>query len=462
MSGLQMSAVFQASSSGASAEPATAALVDDTGRWPVPATDGCPPCPVDSRHGLGGAPRRPVRRSAGEPHGRARPRAPRGRRRPRLALRRDPAGRRTPRRDRRRRGSSSSGCPTSSDPLSASTRRSGRSSSSLALVGAVAIGESVGASARSRGGPAGSATASSSAADRTAGAALGAAQAILDRLARRRTARRGPAAPPGPVREHVHRDPDDRDRPAATDRPRRRSGQIPRRDRACRTCSSASSRCPRRRSTFRTTRRPGRSRPPPRRAPSRSRPPPADSQSVGTGFAVGSGLRRDERPRRGGCPGGRDQGHRGRRSRPRCRAGLLRPRARRRAAPRRPAARRSPLQWAAKDPERGALGATLGYPGGRALTILPAAVTSRYPPPDATSTAPNQVRREILELRAQIEPGDSGGPLVLADGTVGGVVFAEAKSDPDVGYALAPRTSPTLSGSRSGGPGRPDTGDCVR
>ena len=44
--------------------------------------------------------------------------------------------------------------------------------------------------------------------------------------------------------------------------------------------------------------------------------------------------------------------------------------------------------------------------------------------------------RPILELRAEIDQGDSGGPLVLADGTVGGVVFAEARTDEEVGYAL--------------------------
>ena len=45
--------------------------------------------------------------------------------------------------------------------------------------------------------------------------------------------------------------------------------------------------------------------------------------------------------------------------------------------------------------------------------------------------------RDILELRAEVEPGDSGGPLVLEDGTVAGVVFAESRTDESVGYALA-------------------------
>ena len=57
---------------------------------------------------------------------------------------------------------------------------------------------------------------------------------------------------------------------------------------------------------------------------------------------------------------------------------------------------------------------------------------------------PRPVRRAtpcpgaIIELRASIERGDSGGPFVLQDGTVGGVVFAQARSDPTVGYALSP------------------------
>ena len=35
-------------------------------------------------------------------------------------------------------------------------------------------------------------------------------------------------------------------------------------------------------------------------------------------------------------------------------------------------------------------------------------------------------------------PGDSGGPFLLTDGTVGGVVFAQSRADPLVGYALSP------------------------
>ncbi len=96
------------------------------------------------------------------------------------------------------------------------------------------------------------------------------------------------------------------------------------------------------------------------------------------------------------------------------------------------------LRFAAADPDRGAVGATLGYPAGGPLTILPVAVSARYSATGYDIYGTSQVRRQIVELRADIAKGDSGGPLVLQDGTVGGVVFAEARTDPTVGYALSP------------------------
>ena len=69
--------------------------------------------------------------------------------------------------------------------------------------------------------------------------------------------------------------------------------------------------------------------------------------------------------------------------------------------------------------------------------------------------------RQILELSARIDKGDSGGPVVLADGTIGGVVFAESKNDPAVGYALsgtavARRITPALTRTAA-----VSTGPCV-
>ena len=95
------------------------------------------------------------------------------------------------------------------------------------------------------------------------------------------------------------------------------------------------------------------------------------------------------------------------------------------------------LTFATRDPERGAVGASLGYPGGGRLKIVPAAVSGRYSATGRDIYGQDKVRREILELRAEIDRGDSGGPLMLTDGTVGGMVFAEARTNAEVGYALS-------------------------
>jgi len=119
------------------------------------------------------------------------------------------------------------------------------------------------------------------------------------------------------------------------------------------------------------------------------------------------------------------------------------------------------LPLATSDPGRGTVGATLGYPNGGQLVVLAAAVAGRYPATGYDIYGETQVRRDILELRAAIERGDSGGPLVLSDGTVGGVVFAEARTSADVGYALSPTA---VAGAIAPGLGQVaavDTGHCL-
>ncbi len=120
------------------------------------------------------------------------------------------------------------------------------------------------------------------------------------------------------------------------------------------------------------------------------------------------------------------------------------------------------LRFANTDPGRGAVGAALGYPGGGSLTVVPAAVTGAYAATGRDIYDQATVRRQIIELRAMIDRGDSGGPFVLRDGTVGGLIFAEARTDDDVGYALSPtavaiRVTPAL-----GRTGSVDTGACLR
>jgi S1-C subfamily serine protease len=120
------------------------------------------------------------------------------------------------------------------------------------------------------------------------------------------------------------------------------------------------------------------------------------------------------------------------------------------------------LRFAVADPDRGATGATLGYPHGGALTISPAAVAGSYDATGRDIYGARLVSRRILELRAEVDQGDSGGPLVMADGTVGGVVFAEARTNDQVGYALTPTSVATAVEPRIGRTGPVDTGACIR
>lgn len=120
------------------------------------------------------------------------------------------------------------------------------------------------------------------------------------------------------------------------------------------------------------------------------------------------------------------------------------------------------LSLARSTPDRGTTGAALGYTGGGPLAVLPAAVAGSYQATGRDIYDRHLVTREILELRAAVEPGDSGGPLILSDGSVGGLVFAELRSDPNVGYALSPtavesRISPAIGRTRAVG-----VGPCIR
>ena len=123
--------------------------------------------------------------------------------------------------------------------------------------------------------------------------------------------------------------------------------------------------------------------------------------------------------------------------------------------------RAAPLRFATIDPTRGAIGAALGYPGGGPLKIVPGAVTGSYAAVGRDIYGRSTVRREILELRAEIDRGDSGGPFVLSDGTIGGLVFAEARTDPEVGYALAPTAVSTRVAPALGRTSAVDTGECL-
>jgi S1-C subfamily serine protease len=120
------------------------------------------------------------------------------------------------------------------------------------------------------------------------------------------------------------------------------------------------------------------------------------------------------------------------------------------------------LRFATAVPPRGTQAAAIGYPGGGSLVVLPAAVAGSYPAQGRDLYGTSVVRRDIVEVRAPIRRGDSGGPLVLADGTVGGVVFAEARSDPGVGYALSPVAVASRIAGSFDRTAAVSTGACIR
>ena len=97
-----------------------------------------------------------------------------------------------------------------------------------------------------------------------------------------------------------------------------------------------------------------------------------------------------------------------------------------------------PLPLRTEELNRGAPGATLGYPGARQgqLVAHPAAVQNVFQARGRDIYGRDEVQREVYELRSPVRQGDSGGPFVTPSGDVAGVVFAASTTDGDTGYAL--------------------------
>ena len=101
-----------------------------------------------------------------------------------------------------------------------------------------------------------------------------------------------------------------------------------------------------------------------------------------------------------------------------------------------PEVRAPAIGWAGSPADRGAEGATLGFPGGQSeMVVRPATARGRLDAIGRDIYGNGRVRREVLALSASVEQGDSGGPYVTREGIVAGVVFAADPSG-DTGYAL--------------------------
>ena len=91
------------------------------------------------------------------------------------------------------------------------------------------------------------------------------------------------------------------------------------------------------------------------------------------------------------------------------------------------------------DAAAGADAAVLGYPGNGPLRNEPVRIRGEHALLGRDIYDEGAVERDVLSVRGEIRPGNSGGPLVADDGLVYGMVFAASLTDPDTGYALAPR-----------------------
>ena len=97
------------------------------------------------------------------------------------------------------------------------------------------------------------------------------------------------------------------------------------------------------------------------------------------------------------------------------------------------------------NPARGTAGAVIGYPGGGAEQVVPAAVSGTESARGYNIYGDMLVTREIEVLSARVIPGNSGGPIVNDSGQIIGVVFAASTTQPNVGYALTiPQVLPDL------------------
>ncbi len=77
-----------------------------------------------------------------------------------------------------------------------------------------------------------------------------------------------------------------------------------------------------------------------------------------------------------------------------------------------------------------------GYPLNGQFSAVAARISAESSVQGPDIYRAGNLTRQIYEIRALVEPGNSGGPLLAPNGSVYGVIFAEAVNYRDTGYAL--------------------------
>jgi S1-C subfamily serine protease len=116
------------------------------------------------------------------------------------------------------------------------------------------------------------------------------------------------------------------------------------------------------------------------------------------------------------------------------------------------------MPFSARGAVTGADAIVLGYPLDGPYDAQGARVRDRREITGPDIYESGEVTREVYTLRGLVRSGNSGGPVVSPDGTVLGVIFAAAKDDPQLGFAVTAdeaaavavagrqRTTPTSTG----------------
>jgi len=109
---------------------------------------------------------------------------------------------------------------------------------------------------------------------------------------------------------------------------------------------------------------------------------------------------------------------------------------------------------------RGQSAVVAGFPGGGALTLIPARVRNVSESNGTDIYGKEPVTREIYAISADIKQGDSGAPMFALDGTVTGLVFASSATDAETGYALTAKEFMVGVEIASTATQAVDTGEC--